>query len=376
LEKFMKTIVNGLCLTAVLSLAALPVIGAEPPASTAAITAQIVSGDGPKIQFDVPAYDFGKGQSGEPVKHTFIFTNTGNAELLITDVHPGCGCTTAGEWTKKAAPGQTGTIPIQVNTANLGAGPITKMVTVTSNDKQQPSIMLQIKGTLWKPIEVNPQFAVMNIPSDSPTGAVTKVSITSNMEEPIYLHSPEVDNKSFTLEIKTNTAGKSYDLMVTAVPPLNPGNVQGHISIKTSSTNMPTVTLTAWANVQPPLTVMPGQVTIAAAPLASKTSMSINIQNNGTSAFSVSDPAINIKDVDVQLREVQTNRLFTATLTFPQGFEIPPGQQVQFTVKTTSAKMPVVTVPVVQMARPISPVVPIKPSAGAQSSITKPAPSQ
>jgi hypothetical protein len=373
----MKTFIPGLCLITLWTLQMIPVAAAEPAATPAAIAAQLATGDGPKIQFETPVYEFGKSQSGEPVKHTFVFTNTGNAELVITDVHPGCGCTTAGEWTKNAAPGATGTIPIQVNTANLGAGPITKMVTVTSNDKQQPSLMLQIKGTLWKPIEVTPQFAVMNIPSDSATGAVTIVKITSNMEEPIQLFSPEVDNKSFTLEIKTNTAGKSYDLIVTAVPPLSPGNVQGHISIKTSTTNMPTVTLTAWANVQPPMTVMPGQITLAPAPLGSKTSMAINIQNNGASAFSLSDPAINIKNVDVQLKEVQTNRLFTATLTFPQGFEIPSGQHVEFTVKTTSAKMPLVTVPVVQMARPISPVVPIKPSAAAaQSSITRPAPSQ
>src|SRR5436190_15616324 len=61
----------------------------------------------PKIQFATPIYDFGKMKVGEPVKWEFVFTNTGTALLEITGVQPGCGCTTAGEWTRKVEPGKT-----------------------------------------------------------------------------------------------------------------------------------------------------------------------------------------------------------------------------------------------------------------------------
>src|SRR5262245_25724231 len=45
------------------------------PAPTAPVT---IGAIGPKIQFQTPVYDFGKVKSGEPVKYTFIFTNTGD----------------------------------------------------------------------------------------------------------------------------------------------------------------------------------------------------------------------------------------------------------------------------------------------------------
>src|SRR5438105_11413341 len=289
---------------------------ASAPASTPAVAAPKTPG--PHIQFETPVYDFGKSRGGEPVKHTFVFTNIGDAELTLTDVHPGCGCTTAGEWTKNVAPGKTGSIPIQVNTANFN-GPVTKMVTVTSNDKNQPSMMLQIKGTIWKPVEVNPQFAVLNIPSDASEETTTTVKITNNMEEPITLSQPESSNKAFRAQVKTNVDGKSFDLVVTAIPPLAPGNVQGQISVKTSSTNMPVVTVTAWANVQPPITVMPPQLNLASGPLTSKTTLNVNIQNNSTNALVLSEPTVNAKDVEVQLREVQPNKLNRASVTFPQG---------------------------------------------------------
>src|SRR5262249_29786316 len=64
----------------------------------------------PKIQFQTPSYDFGRVKSGEPVKYTYVFTNTGDALLTVKDVHPSCGCTTAGEWSHTVEAGKTGTI--------------------------------------------------------------------------------------------------------------------------------------------------------------------------------------------------------------------------------------------------------------------------
>jgi len=90
---------------------------ASPPPGTtpaAAITS------GPRIEFDTNVYNFGKVSSGELVRHDFIFTNTGTSTLEITDVRPGCGCTTAGTWDKKVEPGKTGLIPLQFNSANFG----------------------------------------------------------------------------------------------------------------------------------------------------------------------------------------------------------------------------------------------------------------
>src|SRR6266545_7713144 len=117
---------------------------------------------GPKIQFADAVYDFGKIGAGELVKHEFVFTNIGTTTLEIKDVRPGCGCTTAGTWDKTVEPGKTGSIPLQFNSANFG-GAVTKSATVTCNDPGQSNVVLQISGTVWKPIEVTPTMAVFNV---------------------------------------------------------------------------------------------------------------------------------------------------------------------------------------------------------------------
>src|SRR5664279_4360779 len=132
-----------------------------PPAAATAATNAV----GPKIQFATPVYEFGRMKSGEPIKYTFVFTNTGDRLLVLNSVQPQCGCTTAGEWTKQVEPGNTGSIPIQVNTFGYNGG-VTKQVTVTCNVTNQPTVFLQLRGTLYKPIDFIPQIASLNLSPD------------------------------------------------------------------------------------------------------------------------------------------------------------------------------------------------------------------
>ena len=167
-----------------------------------------VSGKGgPKIQFDTPVYDFGRISAGVVVKHSYIFTNVGDQQLIITNVQPTCGCTAAADWSRQVEPGNIGTIPIQFNSANFG-GPVTKMITVVCNDKTQPTVHLQIKGTIWKPIDVTPAYAVINVPPECAGGSAT-IKILNNAEEALTLGTPEVNQPGFGVEIKTNNLEKS-----------------------------------------------------------------------------------------------------------------------------------------------------------------------
>jgi hypothetical protein len=310
---------------------------------------------GPKIQFATPVYDFGRVQAGTLVKYTYSFTNVGDEVLEIKGVQPQCGCTAANDWTKRVEPGQTGTISIQFNSANYNGG-VVKNVTVTSNDKNQQQMMLQLKGTLWRPIEVNPMYAVMQVPADNQ--AVTNtVHVLNNMEEPITILEPQSNNRMFGVTVKTNQSGKDFSLDIYTLPPLPPGSVSGQqtlsgqITAKTSSTNMPNLSVSIVAIVQPPIVVSPAQIRLPQAPLSSWLTNSFNIQNNSTNVLELSDASANSKGVDVHIREMQPGKLFAAMVAFPPGFEIPSGKSVAVSIKSSNTRVPVITVPVEQSPR-------------------------
>jgi hypothetical protein len=335
------------CLGIILALAQQPLIFAQP-----ATTAPAPAAAGPQIQFATPIYDFGKASAGEFVKYQFVFTNGGDAVLVVSNVQPSCGCTTAGEWSRQVEPGKTGIIPIQFNSSAYN-GPVTKTVTVTSNDKTHPTYALQIKGSVWRAIEITPQNAILNIAAESPTSATAVVKIVNHMDQPITISDPECNNHSFAAELKTVQPGKEFELIVKTVPPFGPGNVQGAITLKTSATNMPTINVMAIAMVQQAVVISPPQVFLSAGPLGGNMSTTVAIRNNGTNALTVSDAAVNATGVDVQVKETEPGRQFNITMVFPAGFET-GGPNVALTVKTSHPKYPVLTVPIRQQIRPLN----------------------
>jgi hypothetical protein len=207
----------------------------------------ITAGSGPKIVFATPVYDFGKVRSGEVVKYTYVFTNVGGAMLQVSNVQVSCGCTTAGEWSRQVEPGKIGSIPIQFNSTGFG-GAVGKTITVSCNDTNQPSVVLQINGNVWRPIDVTPQFAVLNLTASAPSNA-TIVRIVNNEEVPLTLSTPECNNQAFATELRTNQPGKEFEMLIRTASPLA-ASVQAPITLKTSSTNMPVINITAWAKMQ------------------------------------------------------------------------------------------------------------------------------
>jgi len=334
--------------------------------SAATSVAAAVAVSGPKIQFATPVYDFGQIKGGEVVKYAYVFTNMGGATLQVSNVQASCGCTTAGEWSRKVEPGQTGSIPIQFNSGNF-SGQVGKSITVTCNDTNQPAVVLQIKGKIWKPIDVTPQIAMLNMTSETPSNATT-VRIVNNEEALLTLSTPESSNPAFRVELTTNQAGKEFQLIVKTVAPLPVGQVQGQITLKTSSTNMPVINVTAWANVQPAVTVAPAQIRLPAIQWGNPIPSTITIRNNGTNALALSEPAVNAKGIDVQVKEIQPGRYFTLTVSFPAGFEIPQGEKVEVSVKSNHPQFPMIKVPVIQPPRPASLFDPLGIPAAASSS--------
>jgi copper(I)-binding protein len=355
--KFMNIMTKDLVAAVSILIVGSALVGAQPTSAppTAAVASTNVLG--PRIQFETPVYDFGRARCGEPVKYTYVFTNTGDRMLIVNSVQPGCHCTTAGEWTKQVEPGQTGKIPVQFDTTGTG-GMIVRQITVSCNiPNQPPMVYLQIKGTVYKPIDVNPPWAVINVPPDVETGSLV-VSITNNTEELLILSPPQSNNRMFSAQLFTNQPGKGYQLKVSTVPPLGVGSIQGQVVLKTTWSNTPVISVTVVANVQPALMVMPSFVRVDAGPLTNAASNSVTIQNNSTNLVTLSEPTVNVPGVEATIKELQPGKSFSAMLKFPSGFSISPGQSVEFTAKSSNPKFPVIKVPIVQLTRPARPILP------------------
>jgi hypothetical protein len=332
------------------------------PAAVVALFSLVqAAGADPHVAFASTNFDFGVVKSGDLVKHSFLFTNTGTATLTITNVKPGCGCTTAGDWDREVQPSQTGRIPLQFNSAGF-SGPVAKTAEVFCNDPAQSNIILQLTGTVWKPIDITPAVVVFQ-PSEEDLARETKsVRIASHLDEPLTLSHVECTHRSFRAELKAIKPGKEFELEVTALPPFKSRYLAGSITAKTSSAQAPLLVVAVSLVVQPVLAVIPEQVLISAGPLASQLTSFVTIINNSKRELTFGDVRVNTPGVEARIRNpdaavsptsmiVQPGKQITLEIGFPAGFQIPPEQSLSVCVSTTHPKFPVLRIPIANMSK-------------------------
>ncbi|UPT72281.1 MAG: DUF1573 domain-containing protein [Flavobacterium sp. JAD_PAG50586_2] len=121
------------------------------------INAAAFAQKGPKIVFKDKdnTIDYGTvNKQDDSGIRTFEFTNTGDADLIITNVQSTCGCTVPSKPTEPIKPGKTGKIDVKYN---MNTGPIRKTITVESNavNVEEGRVAIKIKGEVVEKPVVN-----------------------------------------------------------------------------------------------------------------------------------------------------------------------------------------------------------------------------
>ncbi|MHB9008402.1 MAG: DUF1573 domain-containing protein [Limisphaerales bacterium] len=306
----------------------------------------------PRIEFCAPVHDFGKIVGGETVRHEFVFTNRGDRLLEIASVRPDCGCTPTGKWSRQVAPGGRGVIPIEFLTASF-KGPVEKTLKVTSNDPDHPATSLTVRATVWWPIEVTPDFAMLRVVPGLDSNAPVVLRIKNHLDEPLELGQPESNHRSIAAQLRTLTLGREFELVVRAVPPLSSGNAFGRITLTTSQTNKPTLSIPAYVVPQPAVAISPSRALLPSPPLNSVVTQVVTITGHGAKPLELSEPKLNADGPALELREVEVGTRFEIVMTFPAGFEIGSGRTIELSVQTNHPDFATIRVPITHA--PVSP---------------------
>lgn len=103
----------------------------------------------PIMTFNEDVYDFKSAVQGEKVYHSFLFTNTGKSNLVISSAKGSCGCTVP-TWPKEPIkPGEEGKIEVVFNTEGK-KNTQHKRVTILANTHPNTNV-IAIKGEVIAP---------------------------------------------------------------------------------------------------------------------------------------------------------------------------------------------------------------------------------
>ena len=100
------------------------------------------------IKFEKQTIDFGTFSEKVPIqKCTFVFTNVGDAPLVINQAVASCGCTVPNYTKTPIQPGEKGEIKVTYNGTGKFPGHFKKTITIRTNGEPEMT-RLYIEGTM------------------------------------------------------------------------------------------------------------------------------------------------------------------------------------------------------------------------------------
>ena len=102
---------------------------------------------GPRLAVEPAAFDFGNVRAEKTLQKDLALRNFGDAELVIRKVSTTCGCTVAGGYRKRVAPGASTTLRISFTTP-AAAGRTEQTVSIETNDPERPKVEIKVAATV------------------------------------------------------------------------------------------------------------------------------------------------------------------------------------------------------------------------------------
>jgi hypothetical protein len=312
----------------------------------------------PRLTLVEPLKDFGTVPKGEKIDWSFEIKNTGTADLQILAAKPTCGCTVA-DFDKVIKPGKTGKVSAHVDTAGF-AGPISKAVTLETNDPNTPTAQVTISAVVKPFVEAYPTGLVRY---NMLQGDVEKQSVTiyTEEEEPfeiLKVESPSdwisVDHKKLEAADIVSQVGRKgqaqYKLDVTVGgPDARVGPIAEKIKIITNSKHQPEYTVSVSGVIRPSYRVDPTGINFGeVAPTDSAATRTISVRSNNLKApgsFLVTKVESGVPGVSAQVAPTDRPGEFSVTLQVDKDAK-PGNLDGAVLIHTSDKTKPTVTIPI------------------------------
>lgn len=167
----------------------------------------------PLMEVVDPDFSWGATLQGEVVKHTFKILNKGGAPLIVTQVKPSCGCTTAAKPEQPIPPGESGEVTLQVDTKKF-TGQIKKTADIYSNAGTN-SVKVSLAGRVDPFFTLEPATPKIDVIRGI-AATPAKVSLKRSSTIPLKVKEVKTDSKVLKASIAELVPAESFELTLTA----------------------------------------------------------------------------------------------------------------------------------------------------------------
>lgn len=188
-----------------------------------------------------------------PLSAQIEVRNTGNSTLEILSVKPACGCTTAPLEKDKLEGGESTVINVKINVATFN-GPVTKTITITSNDPNQAQTTIFLKAKVVRDVTLSPRFvSFRKLEVGKEAGEIVRIQNTSKKAVTVTGISASEGFEISPFQKRTLKPGEQLEFTVSTTP-AESGFVRGTVDIVTDhpSDEFATMTMKVYGNAREP----------------------------------------------------------------------------------------------------------------------------
>ena len=300
------------------------------------------SAAGPRPVIDIPqtTQDGGTVEEGTVAQFRFTVANRGQADLVIAQVKPSCGCTVS-KWEHTLKPGAELVVEARMNTEYF-RGSVAKHLTVISNDPARPQIELTITAQVTPLVKIEPAPAALLSVNDQPVTQEFTLERTGGQPMKIVQVIP---NAPYLQAEATPLPGEGrYRLRVTATTAAPLGRTTIPVVVRTDMPKGSMLTLV--------LTIDRGIVTVP--PMVFYGLLPHEMKGPAQAMVSVErdSPAFHVKSVGVddphltaRVRTVRDGAEYHVIVVYSGGWDSGMKKQT-LTIMTDDPKQPKIEIPV------------------------------
>jgi len=306
----------------------------------------------PNIKFDDEVYSFGIVEQNEKITHIYNFKNIGEQPLLISGIDWSCGCIEADLSSKEITPGETGWVKVTFDPENR-QGKVKMIVSVYSNDPDEPIVTLRIQGYIQTDIIAKPKRLYFGR-YDKYEPSTKKLYLAQDKDKKFKVLKVETDSEYITTSIPVKITeedkdGYQIDVGLNLDVPI--GRFYTKLKIHTDSKERPIINVPVTVNVQGDIVVKP---TILTFPLSSKKSQAaktIKIKSNLDEEFKILNVEDNIGYISTKITPLERSKVYQITV------EVQPNVpqrnlEGKMTIYTNYVQQPVINIPVYVFNKP------------------------
>ncbi|MHC4388725.1 MAG: Ig-like domain-containing protein [Planctomycetota bacterium] len=237
------------------------------------ITWGVVARAGPSIVAQTKSVDFGTFKTKDASQSEIVtLKNTGDSDLIIKSIHPGCGCiSTRLLDALTVAPGGVCRIKLILNAERATVGSHAYLVKVLSNDPQVPVVTFAVKYTYAPDIELSaPEFVIQadsGKPSSTSGVGSASIRLRDTWDQRLHIESvsstnPFLENTVCDVEYTMTTGRKVHYITVSAIlaPGWPVGPVDEKLILETNHPDYDKIVLPVRGEVTGPVKISPSVV--------------------------------------------------------------------------------------------------------------------